>query len=165
MEVSGRISRTIGRYGRPGTGGPLAWPPVRFVIVGSTCFASVLLLFDVLRGVLALPFAATIAYAAGAAASYELNRSWTFGLRSRDWPQAGRFAVITAVAMVLNAGLLRSFVAMSTLPGLAAEVLALLSIAPLTFLAYRYWAFRMDRQGVTLSPGVVTSGAGTAGNP
>jgi len=138
----------------------LAAQPVRFVIVGGVCFVSVLSLFALMRLAFTLPLAATIAYAIGAAASFELNRRWTFGAAARDWDQAGRFVVITVAAIALNTWLLQALVTELTAPEIAAEILALLCIAPLTFLAYRHWGFRSDGPGLTLSPSVATSGAG-----
>jgi len=137
--------------------------PVRFVAVGGTCFVSVVLIFEALRRVLPLPVAATIAYAAGATASFELNRSWTFGQRERSWAQAGRFLVITAAAMAANALLLPAIVAGHEVPEVGAEIITLLCIAPATFLAYRFWSFRSDEgdaAGLLPSAGAVTGHAG-----
>ncbi len=136
---------------------------VRFAVVGGICFASVVLIFEALRRVLPLPLAATLAYAAGATASFELNRSWTFGQRGRSWAQAARFLVITAAAMATNAALLPALVAASEIHEVAAEVITLLCIAPLTFLAYRYWGFRADDERLRLAPGTAAGHAGATG--
>jgi len=141
----------------------LAARPIRFVVVGGICFASVILLFEALRRVLPLPVAATMAYAAGATASYELNRSWTFGQRGRSWAQAGRFLTITAAAMATNAWLLQAIVAATEMREVAAEVLTLACIAPCTFLAYRLWGFRGEDEGLRLTAAPATGHAG-AGN-
>ncbi len=141
-----------------------ARPVRRFVVVGGICFTSVALLFEALRRVLPLPVAATFAYAVGATASCELNRSWTFGQRERNWAQGGRFVVITTAAMAVNAGLLSAIVASTPdIHELAAEILSLMCIAPLTFLAYRFWGFRPHDAGLLLSTSPVTGHAG-AGN-
>ncbi len=121
--------------------------PVRFVLVGAGCFGLVLAGFSLLRLVAPLPVAATLAYALGASTSYELNRSWTFGLRSRSREQVARFALISAAAMALNGGLVEAFARQPWAPELAAEMLSLACIAPLTFLAYRHWGFAQAEQG------------------
>jgi putative flippase GtrA len=136
---------------------------VRFVVVGGMCFTSVLVLFEALRRVLPLPVAATMAYAAGATTSYELNRAWTFGQRERSWAQVGRFITITAAAMATNAVLLQAIVGTHDLPALAAEVVSLACIAPLTFLAYRHWGFRAADEGLRLTPAAVAAATGHAG--
>jgi putative flippase GtrA len=143
--------------------GLLAKRPVRFLVVGAICFTSVVAIFEALRRVLPLPLAATLAYAAGATASFELNRSWTFGQRVRSWPQAARFGVITAATMATNAALLPAIVAASELHEVAAEVVALLCIAPLTFLAYRHWGFRADDARPRLTSGTAAGHAGAGG--
>ena len=137
--------------------------PVRFVLVGGVCFTSVVLLFEALRRVLPLPLAATLAYAAGATASFELNRSWTFGQRGRSWAQARRFLAITAAAMATNAALLPAIVAGADIHEVAAEIVTLLCIAPLTFLAYRYWGFRAGDDRLRLGPGRAAGHAGAVG--
>lgn len=138
----------------------LAARPVRFVVVGGICFTSVLLLFEALRRVLPLPVAATIAYAAGATTSFELNRTWTFGQRERSWAQVARFLTITAAAMAANAVLVQAIVGTHEIPALAAEVMSLACIAPLTFLAYRHWGFRATDEGLRLTPAAATGHAG-----
>ncbi|MEA2143063.1 MAG: GtrA-like protein [Solirubrobacteraceae bacterium] len=147
------------KLGRGRLSGLLAAPAVRFVLVGGICFTSVILIFEALRRVLPLPVAATLAYAAGATASYELNRSWTFGRRGRSWAQAGRFVTITAAAMATNAALLQTIVASSAMPEVAAEVVSLVCIAPLTFLAYRLWGFRAEAECLRLAPAPITGNA------
>jgi putative flippase GtrA len=130
---------------------------VRFVVVGATCFLCVLFIFEALRRVLPLTLAATLGYAAGAATSYELNRFWTFGRPERSWAQATRFLAITAAAMATNAVLLQAIVAAYDVPELAAEGLSLSCIAPLTFLAYRFWGFREQDEGMRLEPATATA--------
>jgi putative flippase GtrA len=137
----------------------LAARPVRFVVVGATCFVSVLLIFAALRQALPLPAATMVAYAVGAAISFELNRSWTFGQRERSWAQATRFLTITAAAMATNAVLMQALVAAHERHELVAEVLSLSCIAPLTFLAYRFWGFRSHDEPLRLGPATVTGHA------
>lgn len=162
--MEGGFARTAKVSGRHGTRSLLARRPVRFVAVGGACFVSVVVIFEALRRVVPLPVAATIAYAAGASASFELNRSWTFGQRERSWSQAGRFVVITAAAMATNALVLQAIVATGEVPEVAAEILALACIAPMTFLAYRFWGFRSDGDPALLptqGPAPGHAGAGT----
>jgi len=159
---TGHARRAGGTAREPGF--LLAARPVRFVVVGGTCFVSVLLIFGALRHLLPLAAAATLAYAAGAAASYELNRSWTFGQRERSWAQATRFLTITAAAMATNAVLLSSIVAAYDIHALLAEGVSLSCIAPLTFLAYRYWGFRTPVEGMRLTPATVAAHPGAGGD-
>lgn len=151
------------RWVEDGTLRLLAARPVRFLVVGGICFTSVVLLFEALRRVLPLSLAATLAYAVGATASYELNRSWTFGLRERSWGQGLRFATITAAAMAANAVLLPAIVATFDVREVAGEVLSLACIAPLTFVAYRVWGFRPDDAGLLLGSGAAAGHAGAGG--
>lgn len=123
----------------------LARPFVRFLIVGGICFTSVLVTFAALHRLVPLPLAATVSYAVGACISYELNGSWTFGLSSRSYAQIGRFVAITAAAMSVNAGLLQAVVSWFAAPALAAEILTLACLAPLTFMAYGRWGFTERR--------------------
>jgi len=158
--VMGRVYARRARRGSPRAQRLLASRPVRFVVVGGICFTSAVLIFEALRRVLPLPVAATVAYAVGATTSFELNRSWTFGQRERSWVQAGRFLVITAAAMAANAVLLQAIVATADVHEVAAEVISLLCIAPLTFCAYRLWGFRAEAEGLRLTPAPVTGNAG-----
>lgn len=153
-------ARMAGRSGDRRAQRLLAARPVRFVVVGGICFTSVVLIFEALRRVLPLPVAATVAYAVGATTSFELNRAWTFGQRKRSWAQAGRFLVITAAAMATNAVLLQAIVATADMHEVAAEVVSLACIAPLTFCAYRFWGFRAEAEGLRLTPAPVTGNAG-----
>jgi putative flippase GtrA len=156
-------ARRARRAGAAAAARLLAARPLRFVVVGGICFTSVVLLFEALRRVLPLSVAATLAYAVGATASYELNRSWTFGQRERSWAQVGRFITITAAAMATNAALLPAFVGGFGIHEVAAEVLTLACIAPLTFLAYRAWGFRRSEDGLMLGPGTAPGHAGAGG--
>lgn len=139
--MGGFIASRAGRFRSREARQLLASRPARFVIVGGTCFATVVLLFEALRHALPLPFAATIAYGLGAIASYELNRTWTFGLRSRDWAQAGRSWSSPPSPWRSRRSCCRTFVATWPAPDVAMEILALLCIAPLTFRAYGRWGF------------------------
>jgi putative flippase GtrA len=116
---------------------------VRFVVVGCSCFVVVVLTFMALRLLLPRPAAAVCAYGLGAVLSYELSWSWTFRAGRRSGGQAVRFAVVTAAAMALNALGLQGLVG-AGMDEVAAEILTLACLAPLTFAAQRAWSFRAE---------------------
>jgi hypothetical protein len=59
--------------------------------------------------------------------------------------------------MATNAVLLQAIVAAYDIPELAAEGLSLSCIAPLTFLAYRFWGFHEEDEGMRLEPATATA--------
>lgn len=117
---------------------------VRFALVGALCFALTLATFSALRALgVHYIVAGPAGYAAGVILGFHLNRTWTFGAHHGSARrQAARFVVVSAMGVGLNAVLLHLFVEIAGLAELAAEVVTVACIAPVTFTVNRRWAFR-----------------------
>jgi putative flippase GtrA len=79
--------------------------------------------------------------------SFAFNRTWTFP--GRDAPvhhQGARYALVFTSAVALGVVLLTFFVEVAGVPEVAAQVAAILIVAPLSFLAQRAWVFRAPRR-------------------
>jgi putative flippase GtrA len=117
---------------------------LRFGMVGALCAALTLGTFAVLHSAgVHYVLAGVLAYAAGIALGFRLNRTWTFrahhGSARR---QAIRFLAVSALGISLNALLLRLFVEAGGLAEFPAEVVTVACVSPVTFTANRLWAFR-----------------------
>jgi putative flippase GtrA len=80
-------------------------------------------------------------------ASFLLNRRWTF--MRRDAPihhQGTRYLLVFASAIALGVVLLTFFVEVIGMPEIVAQVAAILTVAPLSFLVQRSWVFRAPRR-------------------
>jgi putative flippase GtrA len=118
-------------------------------------FAVVGVLQNVLNvAVFALTTAVGVHYRAAAVAaalvallaSFLLNRGWTFpGRAAPVHHQGARYALVFASAVALGVALLTFFVEVAGLPEVAAQVAAILVVAPISFLAQRSWVFRAPR--------------------
>ena len=87
--------------------------------------------------------AAVVAALAALVVSFAFNRTWTFP--SRGGPvhhQGARYALVFASAVALGVVLLSLLVELAGLPEVAAQVVAIVIVAPLSFLAQRMWVFR-----------------------
>jgi putative flippase GtrA len=87
--------------------------------------------------------AAVIAGLVAFVVSFLLNRRWTFtGRATPAGPQGVRYLLVFAAAVALGVGLLTLFVELTGMPNVAAQVAAIVIVAPLSFLAQRAWVFR-----------------------
>jgi putative flippase GtrA len=115
-------------------------------------FAAVGVLQNALNvGVFALALAVGLHYqlaavTAGLAAlvvSFLLNRHWTFTTTGAGIGGQGiRYALVFAAAVALGVGVLTLLVETTGIPKVAGQVVAILVVAPLSFLAQRAWVFR-----------------------
>jgi putative flippase GtrA len=86
--------------------------------------------------------AAIVAGLAAFLVSFILNRRWTFtGQATAAGPQGARYLLVYAAAVALGLVLLTLFVEVTGFPTVAAQVAAIVIVAPLSFLAQRTWVF------------------------
>ncbi len=143
---------------------------VRFVLIGVASTLAYLLLYLVLRGVMAAQAANALSLLATALGNTWLNRRFTFGIRGT--PGAARHQALGLLAfgagLLLTSGALAALHAVSPRPGRAAEVsvllLANLVATAVRFCLYRFWVFR-DRPapGPRRGPGEIQAGTAPAG--
>ncbi|HVL97130.1 MAG TPA: GtrA family protein [Solirubrobacteraceae bacterium] len=116
----------------------------RFAVVGGLCFALTLLTFSALTGLGVHYLAAgPVAYGAGVALGFRLNRTWTFAAHAGPVRrQLARFLAVSLMGSGLNALFLHLLIDGADLAELPAEVISVLCVAPATFTANRMWAFR-----------------------
>jgi putative flippase GtrA len=124
---------------------------IRFSIVGAIQNALNIGVFAaaVSAGV---PFLAASALAAvlALAASFSLNRRWTFAGRTRySHDRAARFVAIWLLILLLALPLLAFLVEVAGLPKIPAQVIVVAIGAPLSYLAQRRWTFASDSRGTS----------------
>jgi putative flippase GtrA len=91
--------------------------------------------------------AAILAGAIALVASFLLNRHWTFMSRSAPiHHQGARYVLVFASAVAVGVVLLTFFVEVTGMPEVAAQVAAILVVAPVSFLVQRTWVFRAPRR-------------------
>jgi putative flippase GtrA len=117
---------------------------VRFGVVGLLQNGLNVAVFALATGVgVHYRLAAVVAAVAALIASFLLNRGWTFpGRDAAIHHQGARYALVFASAVALGVVLLTFFVEVAGLPEVAAQVAAILVVAPLSFLVQRAWVFR-----------------------
>ena len=121
---------------------PLAGQLARFAAVGvsNTALSWGLFALALKLGVW-YPVASALAFAAGAANGYTLNRIWTF--RAGAFRASGllRYTIVQAIGLVTNVALVVALVEWLALAHLAAQAVAIGIVALLTFALNRRWAF------------------------
>ena len=117
---------------------------VRFAIVGVVQNALNVAVFALATGIgVHYGIAAVVAAVVALMVSFALNRAWTFPGRGAPLHHQGaRYALVFASAVALGVALLALLVEVAGLPEVAAQVVAILIVAPLSFLAQRAWVFR-----------------------
>ena len=121
---------------------------IRFAVVGVLQNALNVAVFALATG-LGLHYAPAAVLAALVAllASFLLNRGWTFpGRAAPIHHQGARYALVFASAVALGVVVLTFFVEVAGLPEVAAQVVAIIVVAPLSFLVQRAWVFRAPRR-------------------
>ncbi len=166
--VRARLARAGGggRAGaRPGPLGQVA----RFALVGVASTLAYLVLYGVLRGVLAAQPANAAALLATAVANTSANRRFTFAVRGAA--RAARHQLqglgVFALALALTAGSLAGLHAAVPRPRRALELAVLvaanLAATVLRFLLLRDWVFRPSRRATT--PAAAPAAAQTVSEP
>jgi putative flippase GtrA len=116
---------------------------VKYGVVGASNTAITLIVYTV--GVeLGAPYelALVLGYVVGSLNSYLLNRHWTF--RAGDMAHArtgGRFALVQACAIALNAALLYVFVHDLHIAKIPSQVILTVPVVLITFFINRRWTF------------------------
>ena len=153
-----------GLHARPGglgTGrGQLAGQLARFIVVGVASTVAYVLLYLLLRGVVAAQAANALSLLATAVASTAANRRFTFAIRGRA--HAARHQVRGLIAfgagLALTSGALAALHAISAQPSRATEVMVLVAAnlvaTAVRFALYRSWVFgrRGGRDGAPARP-------------
>jgi putative flippase GtrA len=109
---------------------------------GNTALSFAVFTALVFAGLAAVP-ASALAFLAGAAHGYVVNRAWTFAASDGLRPRVSYLGV-QSVAVALTLGLVAGWVEAGA-PKLLAEALALPPVTVLTFVCNRRWAFRNAR--------------------
>jgi putative flippase GtrA len=153
IQVPALRSADLRQRSKPPGGAKLASQLARFTLVGVASTAAYVLLYLLLRAVLAAQVANAISLLLTAVANTAVNRRITFGIRGRQ--HAARHQVRGLIAfgigLALTSAALAALHASAAQPGRAAELTVLIA-ANLTatlvrFTLYRGWVFRHGRQG------------------
>ena len=117
---------------------------VKFCVVGASGYVVNLAVYTLLlRGAdLHYVVAAIGSFLVAVTNNYWWNRHWTFrGQKGHFAYQGMRFAVVSAVALVANLGILRVLVALGVGKVLA-QAIAIIAVTPLNFIGNKLWSFR-----------------------
>ncbi|MGY1845542.1 glycosyltransferase [Modestobacter sp. SYSU DS0875] len=136
----------------PGVPAGLLGQLLRFATIGVLSTLAYLVLFVLLRGVLAAQLANLVALLLTAVANTAANRRLTFGIRGA--PGAGRAhlqgLVVFGLGLALTSGTLAALHAVTPAPSRGTELLLLVGANALAtllrFLLLRGWVFRADRR-------------------
>lgn len=94
--------------------------------------------------------------------SFVLNRWWTFTARAAPLgAQGARYVLVFCAAIALGVGILTLLVEATGIDEVLGQVIAILVVAPLSFLAQRAWVFR----GATGDRRRAGRESGAAGSP
>jgi putative flippase GtrA len=117
----------------------------RFVVVGASGYALNLAVYSLfLKGFgVHYAVAAAFGFVAAVANNYTWHRLWTFrDQRGHLVYQAGKFLLVCLGGLGGNLLVLSGLVAVGV-GEIAAQALAVAALAPLTFLANKFWSFRV----------------------
>ena len=114
----------------------------RFLVVGASNTAVTLVVYAALVRAGVAPVAASVvAFAAGAANGFRLNRAWTFRSARRGVGTGARYLTVAALGVGLNALGVALAVHVAELPKIAGELAALPPVTATTFVLSRAWVF------------------------
>ena len=146
--------RGDGRDGGPGrTGRRLAAQLMSFVLIGAASTVAYVLLYLLLRGVLAAQAANAVSLLLTAVANTAVNRRVTFGIRGRRHAARHqlRGLIAFAIGLALTSGALAALHASAPQAGRTAELTVLvaanLTATLVRFGLFRTWVFRHPRPG------------------
>jgi putative flippase GtrA len=127
----------------------------RFLVVGASNTAVTLIVYAALvrAGVPAVA-ASVVAFAAGAANGFRLNRAWTFRSARRGVATGARYVSVAALGVALNALGVVLAVHVAELPKIAGELAALPPVTATTFVLSRAWVFGPGGDRRTRGPAV-----------
>jgi putative flippase GtrA len=176
-ELRGAQPRPPGgpRAGGPGRGGPgtgtgragrrLTGQLVSFVLIGVASTVAYVLLYLLLRGVMAAQAANAVSLLLTAVANTAVNRRVTFGIRGRRHAARHqvRGLIAFAIGLALTSGALATLHASAPRAGRTAELTVLvaanLTATLVRFGLYRTWVFRHPRPGSPPGAGAVARAA------
>lgn len=115
---------------------------VKYGIVGmaNTALSLAIILVGAWLGVWHIG-AYVVAWTAGAANGYRINRSWTFRAGPSHRTLVVRYFVVQAVALVISTGLLYLLADVAGLDKLLAQFVAIAVAVTASFVANRWWTF------------------------
>jgi putative flippase GtrA len=116
----------------------------RFCAVGASGYAINLAVYTALLKWAGLHYlgAAFVSFLVAITNNYWWNRHWTFrGQKGHFAYQGMRFAVVSAVALAANLGILRVLVALGVGKVLA-QAIAIIAVTPLNFIGNKLWSLR-----------------------
>jgi putative flippase GtrA len=118
---------------------------VKFGIVGVSNTLLAFAVYTVLLKVFGVWYIAAsgIGFAVGAVNGFLLNRRWTFKDHVGDALTPVRWTVVQGCGLLLNLGLVYTFVSDAGLDKLVGQAFATAIVVVLTFFANRAWTFRM----------------------
>jgi putative flippase GtrA len=143
-----RGGERAGAGARPGGPAELASQAARFILVGVASTAAFVVLYLLLRGVMAAQAANAASLLVTAVANTAVNRRFTFGIRGRLHAARHQLRGLIAfgIGLAVTSGALVALHTVSAHPGRAAEVAVLLAAnlvaTVVRFLLYRGWVFR-----------------------
>lgn len=115
---------------------------VRYALVGvSNTVISMVVYATLLALGVGYVAAVVVAYFAGVANGYTLNRRWTFLAGRFSVGSLSRYTTVQATGLALSVGLTSFFVEVLGVPELPALVLSWPPVIAVTFTATRLWAF------------------------
>jgi putative flippase GtrA len=151
--------------GRPGGPAEVASQAARFIAVGAASTAAFVLLYLLLRGVMAAQAANAASLLVTAIANTAANRRFTFGIRGRAHATRHQLRGLIAfgIGLAVTSGALAVLHAVTAQPGRAAEVAVLvaanLAATVVRFLLYRGWVFRSAKTAPVQSAQIQPNGS------
>lgn len=141
------MSTDAGKIGRPrAPEGALLFQFGKFVAVGTSNTAVSLLTYaGLLRIDVVYPVAGAIAFLAGAANGYVLNRRWTFSAAD-TWRARRRYVLVQLAGLGATTALLWILVSPAGLGRITAYALTIPAVTLATFTVSRGWTFRSRGQ-------------------
>lgn len=115
----------------------------KFCVVGASGYVINLAVYTALLKWAGLHYlgSAFVSFLVAVSNNYWWNRHWTFrGQRGHFAYQGMRFAVVSAVALGANLGLLRVLVALGV-GKIVGQAIAIVAVTPLNFVGNKLWSF------------------------
>ncbi len=114
---------------------------LRFAMVGVLGYVLALAVFAVTVSAIGATAASVSAFVAALVHNFAWNRMWTFdAVHLPAVPQAIRFALLHGALLIVTLGVLQLLIALGMEP-VAAQALAMLTVAVPSFLGHRLWSF------------------------
>jgi len=90
-----------------------------------------------------------IAYVLSNLSGFFLHRSLVFQVKGKFWLDLGRFTLVQLTSFFINAGLLPLFVEVFGLPVIPAQVMIVVLMVVLNFVAHKFFSFRRKKHPAT----------------